>query len=251
MSETTPPKLRPDSETRGPAPAIRPDARICAIGMTGTGKSTVLRWLFATQFGPRSGHVQRVLIDPQDTYELVPERGTWQGRGADAIDWRAPLIRVVPRAGDPDDWATLYRALNQRERVCTWLDEAVMAPRTGTRQAAPLVEYQTTGRKYRRAHLVASQYPVRVEPSLIDQADHLLAFTVRRPDDVKRLAAVIGMEGGERQLRDLYRQLPPSDDGRPSHGFVWFRSGAESWELRAPLPPDALRAADALVRALR
>ena len=60
------------------------------VGKTGTGKSTLARWLWATQYGPTSGHRWRVLIDVEDIYELVPEKGVWQGTGEP--DWRAQVI---------------------------------------------------------------------------------------------------------------------------------------------------------------
>lgn len=238
----------PNTPTAKHSPAIRPDARLVAVGATGTGKSTVLRWLFATQFGRRSGHHWRVLIDPQDAYELVPERGTCEARTVDGIDWRAPLIRFIP-GEDPKDWERIYRELNRRANVCVWLDEAAAAPHPGTREAAPLRTLQTQGRKYNRAHLVATQFPVSIERTLIDQAEHMFLFQMRRPEDIDRVRKMAGYRSA-RDLEDVLRAFPPSADGRPSHQFVWADMTRGRNETRAPLPPRALAQADRVVRAV-
>lgn len=260
MTDTPAPLIGPEAapdvsrETPEPEPprsrgAIRPDARVLAVGSTGTGKSTLLRWLFATQFGERSGHARRVLIDPQDAYELVPERGTHEGHGAETIRADVPLLRVVPRQ-DPKDWAEIYRRLNQLPNTVVWLDEAALAPRPGTREAAPLREYQTTGRKYRRAHLVASQFPVAIDRTFVDQAEHLLVFQLRRPEDLQRLAGMLGLDSW-RGLRTSLAGFPRPDGGGPSHSFLWGDMTRHTATVRDPLPAPAMHAADRIVRAMK
>ena len=227
-------------------PAIRPDSRLAIIGGTGTGKSTLARWLFATQFGRRTGHRWRVLVDAQDVYELVPERGVWQGHGEP--DWRAEVIRWVPREQTLEEYERLYGWLNRRPGVLTWNDEATLSSPQGSR-ALEQRTYQVAGRKYHRAHIVCSQFPVNLERTYVDQAEHLFVFQVRRPSDTEYLAKAIGLRGDD--LRDRLRALPPAGDGRPSHHFLWRADTRDDLMTREPLTPGQLAHADQLVRALR
>ena len=229
------------------APAIRPDSRLAMIGGTGTGKSTLARWLFATQFGRRTGHRWRVLVDAQDVYELVPEKGVWQGHGEP--DWRAEVIRWVPRnPAEPEEYEELYGWLNRRPGVLTWNDEATLSSPQGARVPAQRT-YQVAGRKYHRAHIVCSQFPVNIDRTFIDQAEHLFVFQLRRPSDTDHIGKAVGLKGDE--LRDRLRALPPAGDGRPSHHFLWWSTTRDGLLEREPLTPGQLAQADKLVRAIR
>lgn len=230
-----------------PAPAIRPDARLCMVGGTGTGKSTLARWLFATQFGRRSGHRWRVLVDAQDVYELVPERGVWQGHGEP--DWRAEVIRWVPRnPAEPEEYEELYGWLNQRPGVLTWNDEATLSSPQGARVPNQRT-YQVAGRKFGRAHIVCSQFPVNIDRTYVDQAEHLFVFQLRRPSDTDHIGKAVGLRGDD--LRARLAALPPAGDGRPSHHFLWWSTAREGLATREPLTSEQLAQAERLVRALR
>lgn len=227
--------------------AIRPDARVLAVGAPGTGKSTLLRWIFATQMGPRAGHTHRVLIDPQDVYELVPEHGTCEARGPGQIDWRAELIRVYPERGTVEEWDAVYAALNDRPNVCAWLDEAVLvAP--SSRPSSEIRRYQTGGRKFGRAHLVAAQFPVAIDRTLVDSAEHRFTFVLDRPEDISRMAGMMRLS--RQDLDDAFAAFPPTADTRP-HNFLWHQAATGRVVVHEPVAAQQLEAADKVVRALR
>lgn len=231
------------------APAIRGDQRLLVVGKTGTGKSTFARWMFATQYGPASGHRWRVLVDVEDIYELVPEKGVWQGQPGEMPDWRAQVIRWVPRdPSDPAEYEELYRELNRRPNVCTWNDEVTASSPQGARVPEQR-SYQLRGRKHGRAHIACSQYPVLIDRSYVDQAEHLFVFQLRRPEDVERIGKMVGVDRDT--LRDRLAALPRSDDGRPSHAFLWHSDQRDDLVERAPLAAEQLKQADRLVRAMK
>lgn len=233
-----------------PAGAIRPDSRLFIVGGTGTGKSSLARWLWATQAGRQSGHRWRVLIDSQDVYELVPQEGTCEARGVDAIDWRAEVIRFVPQIGDREEYEELYARLNALPvGVCVWLDEAVLA--SDSHGASPEQRiYLTQGRKHRHMHIACAQFPVHVERTIVDQSEHVFCFRLRNWADVDRMAKRMGMRGG-RELQEVLHALPPAPDGMPSHHFVWHSDARDQAVIREPLTPAQLAQADKLVIAHR
>jgi hypothetical protein len=227
---------------------VRPDTRVLTVGAPGTGKSTLCRWLFSCIFGPKAGHRWRVLIDPQDVYELVPEHGTCEAHGPDAIDWRAEVIRVYPKAGTPEEWDRLYLELNKRSNVCVWLDEASMVAPVN-RPSAAIRSYQTGGRKFTRAHLVAAQFPATIDRTLIDQADHRAVFQLDRREDRQRIASMMGLA-----VADFNYEMGTfarAEAGRRSHEFFWQDAAAGHTRHMRQLPPEAIAHADDLVRALR
>ena len=109
--------------------------------------------------------------------------------------------------------------------------------------------YQVAGRKFGRAHIVCSQFPVNIDRTYVDQAEHLFVFQLRRPSDTDHIGKAVGLRGDD--LRARLAALPPAGDGRPSHHFLWWSTAREGLATREPLTPEQLAQADRLVRALR
>ena len=196
-------------------PAIRPDDRVIAIGMTGSGKSTILGNLWAAYPG------QRLLIDVNDGYELGPASldpetgGGCKCENVAGIDWRARSIHLVPRSHSQQAYDDLYAAIWERAGhgygICVWLDEAY-GPTTPNVAPRWLRAAITQGRKRRILHLAATQEPVNVLPVLLSQANHMFCFQLGpRPDDLDRVARRFGWRGPE--LQHELAQLA-QDEGR-------------------------------------
>lgn len=213
----------------GPPPPIKATDRVCAIGMTGSGKSMALAHLWAIYPG------QRLLVDVNDDCEIGPAAGEDKevcvAERVKDIDWRARSIRFVPRAQSEQIYNDLYAAIFARGNVCVWLDESY-GPTTASRAPRWLQTATRQGRKRRILHLAATQEPVNVMPTLYSQAEHLLVFKLRgRPDELAKLAPMMRMSPDELQL-----EL----DELPEHGFLRSHSGSRDVWAMPPLPPEVV-----------
>jgi len=217
-----------------PVPRIEYADRVTMVGLTGGGKSTLMRHLFLRMAPPR------VSIDPQGSgVTLTPGAVTFS-------DPRRPpdveTARFVP--SDPLDlgaYDELYATLRERvvdavrsghpsrARVWIWADEAamVMPADRPPRAAAAVV---IAGRKLSIGHGATHVRPRKMLVELISQAHHVAIFPTGLQKDRDYLAANIGVDRA-----DLDRALAqiPGDE----RGCVW-------WDLRArTLTPTILEAA--------
>lgn len=219
---------RPADSTPAPEPAIRPSDRVCAIGMTGSGKSMLCAHLWAIYPG------QRLLVDVNDACTLGPVAiagGACEAERPRDIDWRARTIRFVPRAQSEQVYNDLYAAIFERGRLCVWLDEAY-GPTTANRAPRWLNATTRQGRKRDILHLAATQEPVNVLPTLYSQAEHLFVFKLRgRGDELRALAPLMRMRPDE--LADELAALP-------EHGFLRSHVGTDTVWRKPPLPASAV-----------
>jgi hypothetical protein len=205
-----------------------------ALGDTGQGKSQLVAHLWAIHTG------QRVLIDVQDHYELGPAAlaehpPPLEVDDAADIDWRHRTIRYVPRrAGDLAELDRLHAAIFAHGRVLVWCDEA--------EDVAPVHRVPTNvrrcvkqGRKHRLTYLAATQRPVGVERSVINQAEHAWIFRMYDPDDVDTVAKRIGLRSDElaRTLREM-----------ADHEYLWHVKGDPQIRHMPPLPPAVIAATE-------
>lgn len=222
----------PADETPAEAePSIRATDRVCAIGMTGSGKSILCGHLWAIYPG------QRLLVDVNDACELGPASLAEQAGGACEaervrdIDWRARTIRFVPRAQSEALYNDLYAAIFDRGRMCVWLDESY-GPTSAHRQPRWLGAVTRQGRKRELLHLAATQEPVNVMPTLYSQAEHLMVFKLRgRGDELRALAPLMRMTADE--LSEELARLP-------EYGFLRSHVASHTVWAKPPLPLSAV-----------
>lgn len=204
-----------------------------AVGMTGSGKSWLLGYYFATFPG------QRLLVDVNDDYELGPAsraEGACTAREPDAIDWRRRTIRYVPSRLDLDEYEGLYEAIWQHARaggrpLLVWLDEGE-GPTTAQRSPLHLRLALKQGRKKRLTHLTATLRPVDVEKSIVNQSEHGFVFKMVDVDDITLLA---------RRLKVTPAELAAALEQLPKYGFLYHRVGAGQIASFPPLDAERLR----------
>lgn len=189
------------------------------LGLTGSGKSTVMRSLFLSMAAPR------LVVDPQgSTLTAVPGAVTFSdpSRMPDAA-----TARFVP--ADPldlDAYDTLYdrararvvdairRGDRARARLWIWCDEAGMVmPSSRSPRAAEAVVI--AGRKLQIGHGATHVRARQMSPSLLAQAHHLACFPVGLAADREYIADNIGVD---RQV--LAAAL---DSLTSEHSCVWWQ----------------------------
>lgn len=212
---------------------IEPGHRLFACGKTGSGKSLLLAYYFATVPG------QRLLIDVNDDYELGPaalEEGASNVRGDPAaLDWSQRTLRYVPGRLDPLEYEDLYRVVWERacrgHKLFVWLDEC-LGPTTESRCPMHLKLAITQGRKKELTHGGAGQRPVGIEKTIVNQAEHLFAFFTADRDDVDMLARRMSVQPAE---------LAGALDSLDEHGYLYHRLGQPSITAFPPLPAERLQ----------
>jgi|SRR5579862_432534 len=182
----------PDRE-HDPEP-IRLGHRVFLVGDTGTGKSEALMHLFAIYGG------QRLLLDVNDHLELGPdalaeEPPPLRVDDPARIDWSHRTIHYVPkRPGDRHEMNRLHAAIFRRGRIFVACDEAEdVAPSMGGGSGMYVRRTLKQGRKYRITYGAATQRPVGVDRSVINQAEHLFCFRMSDRDDLNVLTSRLGM----------------------------------------------------------
>lgn len=212
-------------------PPIRVSDRCAAIGMTGSGKSTILAAMWAVDRG------QRLLIDVNDAYELGPDAlrdpgGVCYAERLRDVDFRARTIHFVPRAQAERQFDDLYAAIYDRGHLTVWLDESY-GPTTANRAPRWLRTVITQGRKRKIRHLAATQEPMNVLPVIYSQAEHVFLFRLTgRPDELGRLSPRFGLSVQE--LGDELQRLP-------DFGYLRASTSAPGAVYRMPpLPAELL-----------
>jgi hypothetical protein len=224
------------------------DQRTLHVGMTQSGKSTLLGWLFS-QLQNR-----RALVDPKGEWQLpgVPRyelraRTLGEARAELAtLDREAPVFHFKPRWYGPTDEAAkaqleaLYGFLDRLPGALTvWTDEAYGVCSEGWAPSG-LVALTVAGASRGKGSWCATQRPVTIAKPLRTEADHIFLHPPLEADDLK-------------ELRKLAPFVPAAwlDEtlaALPEFGYVWIDKRAKRYSLGDPLP-DYLRAsAQAVVR---
>lgn len=205
-----------------PAPVVidLPEgSRLVAIGMPGTGKSSLCRMIFSAYPG------NKIVIDPGDS-ELTTD-DDWITSHQTKLDFsKVHSWRWVPTEAELDQglavYDKLYRSLyRQKIPLMVWCDEGSevsSANRTPTGLRAEI----KLGRKIPHTHLMATQRPAEVSTTFWSTASHWAIFHISYAADQETVAKNIGLNRAE--LVGLLDQLG-------DHGFIWFEAGVGATPL--------------------
>ncbi len=201
-------------------PEWRRSDRVLVIGATQSGKSVLARRMFEAMAPPRA------VVDPKDDPDATG--GLYRDRRI-AVTFSDPnripdadSIRFAPRdPHDADAYDALYRGLFARRGIFVWTDEAgIVAPKSGG--PAGFRRLVTQGARWGIGHIALNQRPVDLDRVLLANSEHVIAFRVGDPDDVRRLANIGPTP--PKALDEKIRRLPP-------YGFVWYGARDQRWRV--------------------
>lgn len=217
---------------------IEPGHRVFACGTTGTGKSRLLAYFFATFPG------QRLLIDHNDDYELgrlAHAEGCSNVRGDPAaLDWSKRTLRYVPGRLDQDEYEELYKIVWGQAlagaKLFVWMDEC-LGPTTESRSPLHVRLALGQGRKKGLTHGAASLRPVGIEKMIVNQSEHFFAFITADADDQARIAQrfVITVAELQAAFAELAAKYPPAGAEELPHGCLYHRLGRPQVTAFPPL----------------
>jgi energy-coupling factor transporter ATP-binding protein EcfA2 len=221
--------------------------RVLAVGMNGSGKSELVRWLWSNIAN------RRALVDPKGEWRVpgVP-RVTLTATTlddafaevAERVDVDAPVVHVRPawlgQPGSKEQLTALYAALDRVKGPLTvWTDEAYAV--SSASWAPPgLLELQVGSRSRGHGHYVATQRPRNIAKELLTEADHVFLFP---PLDVEDL---VESRRGMPFLTQADALALTADV--PEHGYLWVDRRARRADVGDPLPDYLRAAADRSIR---
>lgn len=172
---------------------IRSNERVAFVGKTGSGKTTMARFL-TRALG------RFVVFDPKGTIGLAAEAWNvepWSERGLAQLRKPKGLTRlVVPGPGPDDDpfgyWIPYLRAIFELGNVTLYIDEMYAVNRPGTFPSAELMALYTRGRELGIGVWAATQRPTLVPLVMLSECEWLFTFRLLLEQDRKRMAEICG-----------------------------------------------------------
>lgn len=180
-----------DSKTGSPAHRIkvRQNDRVFIVGKTGSGKTTLVTILLVQVKFP-------VILDPKHQFSFRDviknfrsenEFITSDLKEAIRIDYDIPIIYrpsiTECKAGCPTFWEWIL----YRENCIVYVDE-VIAVSPSVNMPYGYARAVQMGRGKNIGVWSATQRPARIPQNLLSESEHVIAFELRNPVDIKRIA---------------------------------------------------------------
>lgn len=204
-------------------PLINPGQRMTIAGRTGSGKSTLGKWMI--QRSP--GHW--LILNPKATaaYDRLPDSNTVHGFDAKKIEKSLEehkFTNVIPSTQEAtpdymDAWVMYLHETYLHVGLC--IDELYSIHQNG-RAGQGLLAWLTRGREKKQSFLGLTQRPAFVSKFVFSEADYIVGMSIALEDDRKRMY--------EFTSRQAFREkLPP-------HEWAYYDVSADSLRRFGPVP---------------
>jgi energy-coupling factor transporter ATP-binding protein EcfA2 len=167
---------------------IKPNDRVLILGATGSGKSTLSTILLVH-------HPYHVVLDPK--HQFTYQRGVRILSGDQCItsdlneaykyDEPYPVIYRPSVNECKDGCAAFWDWIWYRRNCIVYVDE-VMAVSPSVNMPFGYQRAVQMGRSHDIGVWSTSQRPARIPQNLISESEHIIAFELRNPNDIKRVA---------------------------------------------------------------
>ncbi len=205
-------------------PSIDSDKRAVIAGRTGSGKTTLGRWLLT-----RSNQ-HWVIFNPKHTkgYADLDEAETLRSFNPSRVD-KSIMERKFTIINFPgieansefmDECVEYLHHTFQNIGLCA--DELYTLHSAGGRQGPGLTGWLTRGRELRQSFLGLTQRPAFVSRFLFSEADYIGGMNLTTKEDRKRMYEHTGQQRFERPL--------------PRHHWLWYDVGRDHLEHWQPVP---------------
>jgi len=206
-------------------PVINPGKRAIVAGRTGSGKSSLARWLLVRS----PGHW--VILNPKWTkaFNSLPNSKVIEGIDLKKIEKsifenRFTIINPLSSQTDPDLLDVLIKWLHETfTDIGLCLDESYSVHTNG-RAGPGLIGWLTRGRELKQSFLGLTQRPAYLSKFLFSEADYIGGMALTMEDDRKRMFEFTG--------REAYRAKLAAYD------WLWYDVGEDNLRALGPVPID-------------
>lgn len=190
-------------------PLINPGDRATVAGRTGSGKSTMARWLLNRS----PGHW--IILNPKHTkaYAALPDSVTLNGINIKKLkkslaENRFTILNPTSAQANAENMDGLVQYLHEEyENIGLGVDELYTLHKNG-QPGDGLVGWLTRGRELKQSFMGLTQRPAWISKFLFSESDYVGGMSLVLADDRKRMREITGHD-------EFLEQLPPRE-------WLWY-----------------------------
>lgn len=208
-------------------PTLEPGTRAIVSGRTGSGKTSLARWLME-----KRNRQHWVILNPKHTagYKSLPDAVVLDGWHAKKfekamMEHRFVILNFRTQELDPDFMdAVLFYIHETYNNIGICADELYYLHRNGE-AGDGLIGILTRGRERRQTFLGLVQRPKRISLFSFSEADYIIGMALNLEGDRKRMVEATGDKAFIESLEKYY--------------WLWYTVDADSSQLWKPIPLTA------------
>lgn len=205
-------------------PLIGAGERATIAGRTGSGKSTLGRWLLS-----RSDSVRWIILNPKHTkaYSKLPDSNTLSGINFAKLEksmakHRFTIINPTRAQSSPENMDDFVGYMHDNyENIGLCVDELYSLHKNG-QPGDGLVGWLTRGRELNQSFLGLTQRPAWVSKFLFSECDYVGSMTLALREDRKRMYEITGRD-------EMELKMPP-------HYWYWYDMSKDTLKGWGPVP---------------